>query len=302
MTIIISPAKKLTPTNNSLGVETTRSEFPDKLNELIDYAKSLSEKDLIDKMKISSSLAQLNFDRFQKFQNRPSSNATTQAIYTFKGDTYVGLKAETFTQDDLNFAQQNLLIISGLYGMLKPLDGIQPYRFEMGTKIDFNGYKSLYEFWMDPLFEFIKKRIEKNKNGILNLASEEYSKVLNFNKLGCKLVTPTFKTEKNGELKTVGILSKRARGMMANYVIKNKIKEYTKVNEFSEDGYAYCKKLSTLSRPLSKSTLLLALGSNSFTTPSKIKIFSFANLFFFQSFFSPSIISSVMGWLGNLDE
>ena len=250
MTIIISPAKKLTPTNNSLGVETTRSEFPDKLNELIDYAKSLSEKDLIDKMKISSSLAQLNFDRFQKFQNRPSSNATTQAIYTFKGDTYVGLKAETFTQDDLLFAQQNLLIISGLYGMLKPLDGIQPYRFEMGTKIDFNGYKSLYEFWMDPLFEFIKKRIEKNKNGILNLASEEYSKALDFNKLGCKLVTPTFKTKKNGELKTIGILSKRARGMMANYVIKNKIKEYAKVNEFSEDGYAYCKKLSTLSRPV----------------------------------------------------
>ena len=103
---------------------------------------------------------------------------------------------------------------------------------------------------MDPLFEFIKKRIEKNKNGILNLASEEYSKVLNFNKLDCKLVTPTFKTEKNGELKTVGILSKRARGMMANYVIKNKIKEYAKVNEFSEDGYAYCKKLSTLSRPV----------------------------------------------------
>ena len=103
---------------------------------------------------------------------------------------------------------------------------------------------------MDPLFEFIKKRTERNKNGILNLASEEYSKVLNFNKLGCKLVTPTFKTKKNGELKTVGILSKRARGMMANYVIKNKIKEYAKVNEFSEDGYAYCKKLSTSSRPV----------------------------------------------------
>ena len=134
--------------------------------------------------------------------------------------------------------------------MLKPLDGIQPYRFEMGTKIDFNGYKSLYEFWMNPLFDFIKKRIEKNKNGILNLASEEYSKVLNFNKLGCELVTPTFKTEKNGELKTVGMLSKKARGMMANYVIKNKIKEYAKVNEFSEDGYGYCKKLSTLSRPV----------------------------------------------------
>ena len=182
MTIIISPAKKLTPTNNSLGVETTRSEFPDKLNELVDYAKSLSEKDLIHKMKISSSLAQLNFDRFQKFQNRPSSNATTQAIYTFKGDTYVGLKAENFTKDDLVFAQQNLLIISGLYGVLKPLDGIQPYRFEMGTKIDFNGYKSLYEFWMVPLFEFMKKRVETEKNGILNLASEEYSKVINFNK------------------------------------------------------------------------------------------------------------------------
>ena len=250
MTIIISPAKKLTPTNNSLGFETTDGAFPGELIELVNYAKSLSEKDLIDKMKISSSLAQLNFDRFQKFQDKPGLNVTTQAIYSFKGDTYVGLKAESFTKDDITFAQNNLLIISGLYGLLRPLDGIQPYRFEMGTKIDFNGYKSLYEFWMDPLFEFIKKRIEKNKNGILNLASEEYSKVLNFNKLGCKLVTPTFKTEKNGELKTVGILSKRARGMMANYVIKNKIKEYAKVNEFSEDGYAYCKKLSTLSRPV----------------------------------------------------
>ena len=250
MTIIISPAKKLTPTNNSLGVETTKNEFPTKLNELVGYAKSLSEQDLVDKMKISPSLAQLNFDRFQKFQDTPSSNAITQAIYTFKGDTYVGLKAENFTKDDLLFAQQNLLIISGLYGMLKPLDGIQPYRFEMGTKIDLNGCKSLYEFWMDPLFEFMKTRIETDKNGILNLASEEYSKALNLNKLGCKLVTPAFKTEKNGELKTVGILSKRARGMMANYVIKNKIKEYAKVNEFSEDGYAYCKKLSTLSTPV----------------------------------------------------
>ena len=250
MTIIISPAKKLTPTNNSLGVETTKNEFPTKLNELVDYAKSLSEKDLIDKMKISPSLARLNFDRFQKFQDRPSSNVLTQAIYTFKGDTYVGLKAENFTKDDLLFAQQNLLIISGLYGMLKPLDGIQPYRFEMGTKIDFNGYKSLYEFWMDPLFEFMKKRIETEETGILNLASEEYSKVVNFNKIGCSIVSPVFKTEKNGELKTIGILSKRARGMMASYVIKNKIKNYAEVNEFSEDGYAYSKDLSTLSRPV----------------------------------------------------
>jgi len=250
MTIIISPAKKLTPSNNSLGVETTKNEFPAKLNELVDYAKSLSEKDLIDKMKISPSLARLNFDRFQKFQDRPSSNAITQAIYTFKGDTYVGLKAENFTKDDLVFAQQNLLIISGLYGVLKPLDGIQPYRFEMGTKINFNGSKSLYEFWMDTLFEFIKKRIETDKNGILNLASEEYSKVFNFNKISCKIVNPVFKTKKNGELKTVGMLSKRARGMMANYVIKNKIKDYAEVIKFSEEGYAYSKKLSTLSKPV----------------------------------------------------
>ena len=120
----------------------------------------------------------------------------------------------------------------------------------MGTKIDFNGYKSLYEFWMVPLFEFMKKRVETEKNGILNLASEEYSKVINFNKIGCKIVTPIFKTEKNGELKTVGILSKRARGMMASYVIKNKIRDYAEVSEFSEDGYNYSKKLSTSSRPV----------------------------------------------------
>ena len=250
MTIIISPAKKLTPANNSLGFETTEGKFPDKLIELVNYAKSLSETDLMNKMKISSSLAQLNFDRFQKFQDKPSLNATTQAIYSFKGDTYVGLKAEDFTKDDLIFAQNNLLIISGLYGILRPLDGIQPYRFEMGTKIDLDSYNSLYDFWMDPLFEFMKKRIESNKNGILNLASEEYSKVFDFNRLGCKLITPKFKTEKNGELKTVGILSKRARGMMANYIIKNKIKDYKKVSEFSDDGYVYSDKLSTSSSPV----------------------------------------------------
>ena len=250
MTIIISPAKKLSPTNNSLGLETTESEFPVKLVELVNYAKSLTEKDLVDKMKVSASLAQLNFDRFQKFQDKPSSNATTQAIYTFKGDTYVGLKAENFTKDDLLFAQQNLLIISGLYGILRPLDGIQPYRFEMGTKIDLNGYKSLYEFWMDPLFAFMKNRGTSDKNQVLNLASEEYSKVLNFNKLGSNLITPIFKTEKNGALKTIGILSKRARGMMANYVIKNKIKDYEDVCEFSEDGYVYSKNFSNPSSPV----------------------------------------------------
>ena len=250
MTIIISPAKKLTPTNNSLGFETTEGAFPEKLTELVNYAKSLSEKDLIDKMKISSSLAQLNFDRFQKFQDKPGLNATTQAIYSFKGDTYVGLKAENFTKCDIAFAQNNLLIISGLYGVLRPLDGIQPYRFEMGIRINLNGYKSLYDFWMEPLFEYIKKRIESDEKGILNLASEEYSKVLNFDKLGCKLVTPIFKTEKNGELKTIGISSKRARGMMASYVIKNKIKDYEKVCEFSDDGYLYSDKLSSRSNPV----------------------------------------------------
>jgi cytoplasmic iron level regulating protein YaaA (DUF328/UPF0246 family) len=250
MTIIISPAKKLTPTNNSLGFETTDGAFPGKLTELVNYAKSLSEKDLIDKMKISSSLAQLNFDRFQKFQDKPGLNVATQAIYSFKGDTYVGLKAENFTKDDITFAQNNLLIISGLYGILRPLDGIQPYRFEMGIRIDYNGYKSLYDFWMDPLFEFMKKRVESNESGILNLASEEYSKALNFNKLGCKVVTPKFKRKKNGELKTIGILSKRARGLMASYVIRNKIEDYEKVCQFSDEGYVYSDKLSTLSSPV----------------------------------------------------
>ena len=250
MTIIISPAKKLTPTNNSLGFQTTVGKFHDELMELVSYAKSLSENDLIDKMKISPSLARLNFNRFQEFQEKPGLNATTQAVYSFKGDTYLGLKAENFTKDDLIFAQKNLLIISGLYGILRPLDGIQPYRFEMGIRIELNGYKSLYDFWMNTLFEFMKKRVKSDENGILNLASEEYSKALNLKKLNCKLVTPTFKTNKNGELKTVGILSKKARGMMANFVIKNKIEDYEKVREFSDDGYVYSTKLSTTSSPV----------------------------------------------------
>ena len=179
-------------------------------------------------MGISEKLAKLNHERYQGFDLEHGENKVVQAIFTFRGDTYVGLNADKFTKDDISFAQKNLRILSGLYGILRPLDGIQPYRLEMGTKIELM-VNPIYDFWTDSVTNKLKKELEtktSNKN-LINLASEEYFKVIDQSKLKSKVITPIFKTNKNGHLKTIGILSKRARGMMANFIIKIELKAHS---------------------------------------------------------------------------
>jgi cytoplasmic iron level regulating protein YaaA (DUF328/UPF0246 family) len=245
MIVVISPAKKIIPENNSFGIKTTEFLFQRETKEILNVTKSMTISELQSLMGISDNLAKLNHERYQDFDIEHGENKVVQAIFTFRGDTYVGLNADKFTKDDITFAQKNLRILSGLYGILRPLDGMQPYRLEMGTKIGINGKTDLYDFWTESVTNKLKKELETNNKNLINLASEEYFKVIDQSKLKSKVITPIFKTNKNGNLKTIGILSKRARGMMANFIIKNRIESPQYLKDFSNDGYSFQEKLSS---------------------------------------------------------
>ncbi len=245
MIVVISPAKKIIPENNSFGIKTTKFLFQRETKEILKVTKSMVLSELQALMGISDNLAKLNYKRYQDFDVEHPGNRVVQAIFTFKGDTYVGLKAENFSKDDVVFAQQNLRILSGLYGLLRPLDGIQPYRLEMGTKIGINGKTDLYDFWRSSVTDQLNKELGTSRQSLINLASEEYFKVINKNSIKSEIITPVFKSNKSGKLKTIGILSKRARGMMANFIIKNRIENPQYLKEFSEDGYSFDEKISS---------------------------------------------------------
>ncbi len=245
MMIVISPAKKIMPENNSFGLETTRISFDQETKKILKVTKSMPVSELRSLMKISDNLAKINFERYKDFDIEHGKNRVVQAIFTFKGDTYVGLDAENFSKEDIAFAQNNLRILSGLYGLLRPLDGVQPYRLEMGTKIKINSKKNLYDFWTEAVTNKLNTELEDGTKCLINLASEEYFKVIDESQIQSKIITPIFKSKKNGKLKTIGILSKRARGMMANFIIKNRIENPQKLKDFSKDSYSFDEKLSS---------------------------------------------------------
>ena len=248
MMIVISPAKKIFPENNSFGLKTTKFSFAQETNQILKVTKSMTISELKSMMKISDNLAKINFERYKDFDTEHGRDRTVQAIFTFKGDTYVGLDAENFSKEDIAFAQNNLRILSGLYGLLRPLDGVQPYRLEMGTKIKISGKKNLYDFWSESVTEKLNKELDNGTKHLINLASEEYFKVIDESQIQSKIITPIFRSKKNGKLKTIGILSKRARGMMANFIIKNQIETTQKLKDFSKDGYSFEEKISTESK------------------------------------------------------
>jgi len=194
MIIVISPAKKIIPENNSFGIKTTQFLFPRETKEILNVTKTMTLNELQTLMGISDKLAKLNHDRYKDFDIEHGENKVVQAIFTFRGDTYVGLNADKFSKDDITFAQENLRILSGLYGMLRPLDGIQPYRLEMGTKIGINGKTDLYDFWAKSVTKKLKKELETDNKSLTNLASEEYFKVIEESKLKSKVITPIFKS------------------------------------------------------------------------------------------------------------
>ena len=202
-------------------------------------------------MHISSDLGELNHMRYANWHTPFDLKNSKQAIFAFKGDVYIGLEAEKFSTADLNFAQKHLRILSGLYGLLRPLDLMQPYRLEMGSQFRNNKGKNLYEFWDSQLTENLDELLEEDKKPVLiNLASKEYFSAIKPKSLNAKIISPVFKDFSNGQYKIVSFFAKKARGYMTAYIIQNKIKNPEKLKEFDVDGYWYSEKDSTPMRPV----------------------------------------------------
>lgn len=235
MHVIISPAKKQDFTLLMEKANGTEVLYPDMAYGLITYLKQLTPEMISKIMKISPALGELNYQRFQKYQ-RDIERAPEKkpAVFAYVGDTYQGLDVKSFSQKDIVYAQEHLSIISGLYGVLRPLDLIQPYRLEMAVKIFKD--KSLYVYWGEILTDYFNKLPD---DIIINLASVEYSSVLDYSKLQKKLMDIVFYQEKKGQLKSIGILSKKARGQMAAFIIKNRIKNPKDLIQFSDNGYVF---------------------------------------------------------------
>jgi cytoplasmic iron level regulating protein YaaA (DUF328/UPF0246 family) len=232
MKIIISPAKKLA-TDNFIN-KGTSIQFLEETNCLVNELKTYTVSDIKSLMNLSDNLAQLNWQRFQNW----NAKDVGQALFMFKGDVYQGLKAETLTNIELDFAQDNLRILSGLYGLLKPKDLIYPYRLEMGIKLKTKSGNNLYKFWKDKLHQTLLSEL-KDEEEIINLASQEYSKALHLKKFSNPVITPVFKDFKNGKLKVISFFAKKARGEMANFIIRNKIKKSENLKSFSNLGYQF---------------------------------------------------------------
>lgn len=245
MLILLSPAKKLTITGEKLKNYTIPTQL-DKAEQLITELKKYSPKKLQKLMGVSTAIAELNVERFFSWEAEHIIKNSKQAILTFTGEVYNGLDASSLSEKEINYAQDHLRILSGLYGVLKPLDFMHEYRLEMGTKLKIKKHSNLYSFWGDVITNELNQVLASHKNKtVINLASTEYFKSVNPKKLNAKIITPIFKDGKNGDYKVVMVYAKKARGMMANYIIKNKIENTEELIGFNSEGYYYNPKLST---------------------------------------------------------
>ena len=241
MLVVISPAKKLN-VNSSLDVIPTKPVFSQNASELASIANNLSITELRNLMGISESLAKLNADRFASFGNQK----TMPAALAFAGDTYKGLNADTFNKDDIEWAQNHLRIISGLYGLLRPLDKIEPYRLEMGSKLKTPNGNSLYDYWDNTISLAINKLSEDTNSKILvNCASQEYFHAVDLKALVPEIITPVFMENRKGENKIISFFAKKARGLMARYIIENRITKKDDLKNFNLDGYIFNGDLSS---------------------------------------------------------
>ena len=212
---------------------------------LIKELRKIKSKRLREMMDISENIAELNVDRFKTFKTPFTTKNAKQAIFAFKGDVYSGLELSSFDEDDYAYAQDHLRILSGLYGCLRPLDLIQPYRLEMKTKLKNERGDNLYQFWDDRITRSINKELKKQKEAVLvNLASNEYFKSVKPKLLEGRLLNINFKETKNGKTRVVAIFAKRARGMMADYIIRNRIEKPEDLKKFRLGGYKFNKELS----------------------------------------------------------
>ena len=246
MLLLISPAKTLDFETHPKTELHTEPGFLSDSKHLIKDLKKLSSLEITQLMGISDNLADLNRQRFNDWKAPFTQGNAKQAVLAFKGDVYTGLDAESFKTNDFKFAQKHLRILSGLYGVLRPLDLIQPYRLEMGTKFANDRGKNLYGFWDGKITESLNQDLKSLKSeSVVNLASNEYFKAVKPKLLNAEITTPVFKDFKNGDYKIISFFAKKARGLMSAYVIKNRITDPQDLPSFDLAGYGYNKQLST---------------------------------------------------------
>ena len=245
MFIVISPAKRLDE-KSKMFEDYTLPRHPDKTQVLISILKGFSPAELQELMHINQQLADLNIDRYHNFKKRHNKQNSLQAIFAFNGDVFLGLQAKTMTDESIRFAQDHLRILSGLYGVLRPLDLIQAYRLEMGTKVKTETANELYSFWGTLITSMIKSDMRKvNSDVLINLASNEYYKAIDTKKIKARIITPNFREDKDGELKFYPVFGKKARGLMSRYIIDNQISDPEDLKGFNYENYYYDERNST---------------------------------------------------------
>ncbi len=244
MIVLLSPAKTLDFESAEYDFHTKPRLLKDS-GELVGILKSKRSSDLQKLMKVSEKIADLNVERFNQFSTPFNKKNAKPSVLAFKGDVYTGLQAEDFDKEELKFAQEHIRILSGLYGVLRPMDLMQPYRLEMGTKLSTERGKNLYDFWDDRITKLLNKDLKNVKGDVvINLASKEYFNSVKTENLKGELYHINFKENRNGVYKIISFSAKKARGIMARYIIKNKTTSPDKLKKFNEDGYSFNKELS----------------------------------------------------------
>ena len=251
MLIVVSPAKTLDYESELPTLKTTQPRLLDDSDVLIERARQLSPADVSSLMSVSDKIAHLNVERFAQWQRPFTKKNARPAAFAFKGDVYTGLEIGTFTDNQLKEAQTSFRMLSGLYGVLRPLDLMQPYRLEMGTKLDNPRGKDLYTFWGDIITEQLNKDMNAAKTDVLvNLASNEYFKSVKKKAINGRIIEPVFQDEKNGKYKVISFYAKKARGLMAAWILKKGIKDPDKLKNFDVAGYRFCAEESTADKPV----------------------------------------------------
>jgi cytoplasmic iron level regulating protein YaaA (DUF328/UPF0246 family) len=242
MILLLSPSKTQNFDPLSVKLKTSQPVFKHEVHKLVQNLRQLNQSELAELMSISSNLAELNYNRFQSFQEEFTNQNAKPALFAFEGDVYTDIDAYNYNAKELDFANQTIRILSGLYGILQPLDLMQPYRLEMKTKLKTKSSKNLYDFWNTKLTEHLNS---EKPNHIINLSSEEYFKAIQPQKINAPILNITFKEKKNNDYKIIAIYAKKARGTMANYIIKNQITNPEKIKDFNLDRYTFNLQLST---------------------------------------------------------
>lgn len=251
MLVLVSPAKTLDYENPAGTTQYTLPKLVDHSAQLIEVCRKLTPAEISSLMKVSDKIAGLNAARFESWSPKFSTDNAKQALYAFRGDVYTGLDADSLSEEGVSLAQTHLRILSGLYGLLRPLDLMQPYRLEMGTRLANSEGTNLYQFWGDTVTDEVNLALEEQGDDVLvNLASNEYFKAVKPKLIKGNIITPVFKDRKNGQYKVISFFAKRARGMMVRYILDNKVSNFDELIQFDSAGYHYCEAESTAAAPV----------------------------------------------------